>query len=58
MIAANWVGKDAGGFDDDNNALQVFWRNGQQTFELMKKNKLARKLIALIAERMDEKSTT
>ena len=58
MIAANWVGKDEGGFDDDKNALQVFWRNGQQVFELMEKNKLARKLIALIAERMDEKNTT
>lgn len=58
MIAANWVGRDVGGFDDDNNALQVFWRNGQQAFELMDKKKLARKLMALIAERMDEKSTT
>ncbi len=58
MIAANWVGKDVGGFEDDKNALQVFWRNGQQTFELMDKNELAKKLIALIAERMDEKSTT
>jgi phosphopantothenoylcysteine decarboxylase/phosphopantothenate--cysteine ligase len=58
MIAANWVGKDEGGFDDDKNALQVFWRNGQQAFELMEKDKLARKLIALIAERMDEKNTT
>lgn len=58
MIAANWVGKDIGGFEDDKNALQVFWRNGQQAFEMMNKNKLAGKLIALIAERMDEKSTT
>lgn len=58
MIAANWVGKDIGGFEDDKNALQVFWRNGQQAFEMMNKNKLAKKLIALIAERMDEKSTT
>lgn len=58
MIAANWVGKDTGGFDDDKNALQVFWKSGQQAFELMDKNKLARKLIALIAERMNEKSTT
>ena len=58
MIAANWVGKNVGGFEDDKNALQVFWRNGQQAFELMDKNKLARKLIALIAERMNEKSTT
>ena len=58
MIAANWVGKSAGGFEDDKNALQVFWRNGEQTFEMMEKNKLARKLIALIAEIFDEKSST
>jgi phosphopantothenoylcysteine decarboxylase/phosphopantothenate--cysteine ligase len=58
MIAANWVGKDVGGFEDDKNALQVFWRKGQKAFELMDKKELAKKLIALIAERMNEKSTT
>ena len=25
MIAANWVGREAGGFDSDDNALQVYW---------------------------------
>ncbi len=58
MIAANWVGKESGGFEDDNNALQVFWRQGRQHFEMMNKKKLAEKLIELIAEKVDEKSTT
>ncbi len=58
MIAANWVGKESGGFEDDNNALQVFWRQGKQNFEMMNKKRLAEKLIELIAEKLDEKNTT
>ena len=30
MIAANWVGRDQGGFDSEQNALQVFWKNGSK----------------------------
>lgn len=51
MIAANWVGRDEGGFERDENALDVFWQNGQQTFAMTEKSELARQLIALIAER-------
>ena len=58
MIAANWVGKESGGFEDDNNELHVFWRQGKQHFEMMNKKRLAEKLIELIAEKVDEKNTT
>jgi phosphopantothenoylcysteine decarboxylase/phosphopantothenate--cysteine ligase len=54
MIAANWVGGEAGGFEDDMNALQVFWRNGeeikQHAFPMTDKKNLARQLIDLIAK--------
>lgn len=53
MIAANWVGRDQGGFDSDQNALQVFWKNGQKALAMTDKNQLAEQLISLIAERME-----
>lgn len=53
MIAANWVGRDQGGFDSEQNALQVFWKNGQKTLAMTDKNRLAEQLISLIAERME-----
>lgn len=53
MIAANWVGCDLGGFDSDQNALQVFWENGQKKLAMTDKNHLAEQLISLIAERME-----
>ncbi len=51
MIAANWVGRDKGGFEHDENALDVFWQDGQKTLEMTDKSKLARQLIVLISER-------
>jgi len=57
MIAANWVGRDQGGFDSEQNALQVFWQNGKQTLPMTDKRHLAKQLIEVIAERFNEKST-
>jgi len=56
MIAANWVGRDLGGFDSDQNALQVFWKNGSKTLAMTDKEHLAEQLIRLIAERMEHKN--
>ncbi|MFI3119401.1 MAG: bifunctional phosphopantothenoylcysteine decarboxylase/phosphopantothenate--cysteine ligase CoaBC [Methylococcaceae bacterium] len=53
MIAANWVGRDLGGFDSEQNALQVFWKNGQKSLAMTDKNQLAEQLIGLIAERRE-----
>lgn len=55
MIAANWVGREQGGFDSEQNALQVFWANGQKTLAMTDKNHIAEQLISLIAERMKTK---
>lgn len=57
MIAANWVGQELGGFDSEQNALQVFWNNGCKSLAMMDKNQLAEQLISLIAERLNEKNT-
>lgn len=51
MIAANWVGPGRG-FDAEDNALEVLWPGGQATLGPQPKPRLARALIALIAERM------
>lgn len=48
MIAANLVGAGKG-FAADENALQVFWPEGEREFSLMSKTKLARQLLTLIA---------
>ena len=55
MIAANWVGQETGGFDSDQNALQVFWPHGQCTIAMADKNIVAEQLIELIAEKLSEK---
>lgn len=50
MIVANEVGAGIG-FEQDENAAHVFWRNGDQVFPLVHKSALAQELIGLIAER-------
>ncbi len=57
MIAANWVGRDSGGFNSELNALSVYWNGGEQEIDSMPKPELARELIALIAKRYHEKNT-
>ena len=56
MIAANWVGREEGGFERDENALEVFWQDGQQTLAMTEKSELAKQLIALIAARFYAKN--
>ncbi len=55
MIAANWVGKEQGGFDRDENSLHVFWHDGDKVLPMTSKTQLAQQLIALISKRMNEK---
>ena len=49
MIAANWVGVAAaeteGTFGSDNNALRLFWHNGEAELTVAAKSKLARQLL-------------
>ncbi len=54
MIAANQVGNGLA-FDSDDNALQIYWKNGQQDLPKAAKDKLARQLVELIAVRVEEK---
>lgn len=58
MIAANLVGQTGSGFDSDLNALHVFWPDGQQQLPQTSKQQLAEQLIALIAAKYHEKSTS
>ncbi len=57
MIAANQVGGNLG-FDSDENALSVFWPGGNIDLEQAPKEKLARQLISIIAERYSGKNST
>ena len=52
MIAANAVGQQQG-FDQEDNALHVLWAQGEQQLALTGKAKLARQLVAIIAERLE-----
>jgi phosphopantothenoylcysteine decarboxylase / phosphopantothenate---cysteine ligase len=56
MIAANWVGQEQGGFDSEQNALEVFWDKGHTSLAMTDKNKLAGQLINIIATRFNEKN--
>jgi len=56
MIAANRVG-DGLGFNMDENTLQIFWQAGSQILEQAPKERLARELIQIIANRYYEKNT-
>jgi phosphopantothenoylcysteine decarboxylase/phosphopantothenate--cysteine ligase len=50
LIAANWVGQGRA-FDRDDNALQVYWADGERTLGPAGKREVAQQLAALIAER-------
>jgi phosphopantothenoylcysteine decarboxylase/phosphopantothenate--cysteine ligase len=50
MIVANRVG-DGRGFDQDENAVDVFWDGGEQAFAQAAKTELARDIIKLVAAR-------
>jgi len=54
MIAANWVGKPEGGFDKDDNALEVYWHGGHRSLGMTTKQQLAEQLITLIAQKINE----
>ena len=51
MIAANLVGGEAGGFEHEDNALLVLWKDGRMSYPLMSKTRLAIALAVLIEER-------
>lgn len=57
MIAANQVGEGKG-FAVDDNALQVFWAEGEATLPQAPKKQLARDLMTLIIRRFDAENTT
>jgi phosphopantothenoylcysteine decarboxylase / phosphopantothenate---cysteine ligase len=57
MIAANRVGEAGSGFEAEENALQVYWTGGARALARAPKPRLARELIALVAERYHEKNT-
>ncbi len=54
MIVANRVGSDCG-FDVDENAVEVYWNGGEQSFDEAAKTDLAVGIVDLVAERYAEK---
>jgi len=50
MIVANRVGDECG-FDSDENAVEVYWRQGEESFPTAAKTTLAPQIIELIARR-------
>lgn len=57
MIAANWVAGEQGGFDRDENALHVYWQDGDTEIAMDHKTKVAEHLLDLIIKRFNEKRT-
>lgn len=56
MIAANWVGGERGGFESSENALDIFWQDGQKSLPMTGKEALAAQLISLIATQFELKT--
>lgn len=56
MIAANPVGEGLG-FDVEDNSLEVLWQGGSAVLARESKEKIARKLIKLVADRYHEKNS-
>ncbi len=56
MIAANRVGEGQG-FEREENALQLIWPGGELLLETAPKERLARSLIRVVAERFHEKNS-
>ncbi|MDD5034655.1 MAG: bifunctional phosphopantothenoylcysteine decarboxylase/phosphopantothenate--cysteine ligase CoaBC [Methylococcaceae bacterium] len=57
MVAANRVGKPEGGFDSEDNALHVFWRDGEGYLPMAPKSLIATQLIELITEHYAAKNS-
>lgn len=57
MIVANDVSRPGLGFNSDDNAVTVFWADGEQPFEAQGKAELAAKLVALIADRYRDRAS-
>lgn len=56
LIAANDVSRAGQGFNADQNALTLFWRDGQLELPLTDKTTLARQLLGLIIKRYQDAS--
>jgi len=57
MIAANLVGADEGGFERDENALTVLWKDGRAELPMAGKGALAEVLVNLISEQYEKRDT-
>ncbi|MDH5784144.1 MAG: bifunctional phosphopantothenoylcysteine decarboxylase/phosphopantothenate--cysteine ligase CoaBC [Chromatiales bacterium] len=57
MVAANWVGARAagGGFNSDENALQLIWHDGEEALPRCHKHELARRLLEVVVRRFQQR---
>ena len=53
LIAANDVSRPGQGFEGEDNALSVFWRDGRRDLALGPKTRIATDLLLIIAERLE-----
>ena len=53
MIVANDVSGSDIGFNSEENAATVLWREGETVLPRATKNSIARQIIRLLAERLD-----
>ncbi len=55
LIAANQVGGRQSAFNADDNALEVYWPGGAASIERAAKTQVARRLLELIAQRLEQR---
>lgn len=56
MIAANDVSRTDIGFNSEDNALQVFWADGEHKLALTDKYTLSTQLLTLISEQFEKQN--
>ncbi|MFY2509975.1 bifunctional phosphopantothenoylcysteine decarboxylase/phosphopantothenate--cysteine ligase CoaBC [Vibrio pectenicida] len=52
MICANDVSLEGQGFNSNNNAVTLYWKEGEQSFTLASKQKIAQQILMCIADKL------
>jgi phosphopantothenoylcysteine decarboxylase/phosphopantothenate--cysteine ligase len=53
MICANDVSVEGQGFNSNDNAITVYWKEGKQSLTLASKQQIAQQIMASIAEKLE-----
>ena len=53
MICANDVSVEGQGFNSNDNAINLYWKDGEQSLTLASKQQIAKQILTIIAAKLD-----